>query len=127
MVSLPHVPAAILHPGEKLPAKGDLIIAPQFQLHHCRLDFLIIGRDDYGNQKWVNVECDGAEWHNANMAQYQADRERDKFVRWCGIEVIRFPGSNIWKDAIGCADEVSILLKRWRWLNWAKMPAALTA
>jgi len=122
------IPAAILRPGEKGMPKGDLVIAPQFPLGPYRLDFLIIGYDEEGrSQKWLNVECDGDEWHNSTIFQYQADRERDKFVRACGIEVIRFRGSEIWNDARGCAEEASLSLKRWRWKQWSNASAALSA
>ena len=121
------IPAAILHPGQKSPAKGDLIIAPQFSIGAYRLDFLIMGKDDAGNSKWLNIECDGEEYHNTTMAQYQADRERDKYVRWCGIEVIRFRGSEIWRDPTACAEEAAISLKRWRWKEWSKTSAAISA
>jgi very-short-patch-repair endonuclease len=121
------IPAAVLHPGEKQMPPGDLTIAPQFPLGPYRLDFLIIGCDDAGKQKWLNVECDGEEWHNSTIFQYQADRERDKFVRACGIEVIRFPGSAIWNDAKACAEEATLSLKRWRWRQWSKTSVALTA
>jgi very-short-patch-repair endonuclease len=113
------IPAAILHPGEKIMTKGDLIIAPQFNFGPYRLDLLIFGHDDAGNQKLVNVECDGDKHHNTTMAKYQDDRERDKFLRACRIEVIRFSGSQIWNNASDCAEEVLLSLKRWRWMNWS--------
>jgi very-short-patch-repair endonuclease len=116
------IPAAVLHIGEKAMPKGDLIIAPQFGIGPYRLDFLIIGHDE-GNQKWLNVECDGEEYHNATMVQYQKDRERDKFIRACGIEVIRFRGSEIWQNAAECAEEASLLLKRWHWKRWSNATA----
>jgi very-short-patch-repair endonuclease len=121
------IPAAVLRPGEKRMPLGDLIIAPQFPIGPYRLDFLIIGHDDAGSQKWLNIECDGEEWHNSTRFQYQADRERDKFVRACGIEVIRFSGSDIWNDSKGCAEETSLSLKRWRWMGWSKNSTALSA
>jgi hypothetical protein len=48
-------------------------------------------------------------------------------VRACRIEVIRFRGSEIWNDAKGCAEEASLSLKRWRWRQWSKTSAALSA
>ena len=75
------IPAAVLRPGEKMMPKGDLVIAPQFRIGPYRLDFLIIGHDEAGSQKWLSIECDGEEYHNTTMVKYQADRERDKY---CG-------------------------------------------
>ena len=123
------IPAVVLRPGERGMPRGDLIIAPQFPLGPYRLDFLIMGHDEAGNQKWLNVECDGEEYHHHDitMAQYQADRERDKFVRACGIEVIRFRGTEIWRGANECAEEAALSLKRWRWRQWSVGSAALTA
>jgi very-short-patch-repair endonuclease len=61
------------------------------------------------------------------MAKYQDDRERDKFLRACRIEVFRFTGSDIWNNASGCAEEVALALKRWRWMNWSRGAVAKSA
>ena len=93
------------------------------------LDFLIIAEDDAGNKKLLNVECDGAEYHthNVSMAEYLDDRERDKMIEGCGIEVIRFSGSAIWRYAADCADEVALTLKAWRWKRRGRNVIALSA
>ena len=91
----------------KTPWKGDLIIARQFRFEDYRLDFLLVGRDDNGNQKLLNVECDGQEYHNTTMDQRDYDRERNKFMRASGIEVIRFSGKEICKLAAACAHEAA--------------------
>src|SRR5262245_42630726 len=58
------IPPAVYRPNKKSMPKGDLIIAPQFPYGPYILDFLLFGRDDRGNQKLLNVECDGKEHHN---------------------------------------------------------------
>ena len=116
------IPAVVLHPGQTMP-EGDLIIAPQFNFGRYRLDFLVIGKDGRGNQKWVNVECDGEEYHNSTKAQWDADRERDKYMRAANIEVIRHSGAELYNDATGCAAEVVFELVRWRWRQWSAREA----
>lgn len=83
-------------------------IEPQHIIGRYRLDFLVSGS---GHR--INVECDGEQFHHhdISMEQYQADRARDRLVELEGISVIRFRGSQIWVDAIGCADEVAALLR----------------
>jgi very-short-patch-repair endonuclease len=107
------IPAVILAPGQRVVPKGDFIVAPQYKMGAYRLDFLIIGKDDFGNQKWVNVECDGEEHHHTSIAQYEADRERDKYMRAWNIDVIRFHGSEIWKEPAACAHEAATVLIDW--------------
>lgn len=82
-------------------------IEPQYKIGNYRLDFLVTGR-----KKKINVECDGEAFHHHDitMAQYQADRARDRFVEEQGITVKRYRGADIWVDAIGRADEVATLL-----------------
>ena len=94
--------------------KGDLIIAPQFKFGDYVLDFLLIGKDETGNQKWLNVECDGEEHHHTTMDQRDYDRERNKFMRESGIEVIRWSGSVICKQPAACAHEAATVLIDWR-------------
>ena len=106
------IPAAICQPGEQLP-QGDIIICPQFNLGPYRLDFLVIAKSPNGRQKWVNVECDGDEFHNKDKPTWASDRERDKFVTGCGVQVFRFTGAQLWKDATGCVQELISEMSTW--------------
>ena len=108
------IPPTVHQPGKKSIWLGDLIIAPQYNFGPYCLDFLIIGKDDLGNQKWLNVECDGEAYHHANMEQKDRDRERNKYMRGCGVEVIRFGGDEIFREAAACAHEASAILIDWR-------------
>jgi hypothetical protein len=83
------IPVTIRAPRAKTVPRGDLIIASQFNIGVYRRDFLIVGRDGFGNEKWIAVECDGEKYHHETMAQCLSDREQDKYVRDMGIEVIR--------------------------------------
>ena len=116
------IPAAVMPRGGAMP-EGDLIIAPQFEFGRYRLDFMVFGKDELGNQKWVNVECDGDEFHNSTKAQWDADRERDKYLLGANIEVIRFSGSELYNDATGCAVEVVDEFLRWWWRGWSEREA----
>lgn len=49
------------------------------------------------------VECDGADWHT-KPDQVARDKARDRAIVACGLPVIRFTGSEIYRDAIGCAE-----------------------
>jgi very-short-patch-repair endonuclease len=107
------IPAAVHRPGVKKMTQGDLVIAPQFKLGDYRLDFLIIGYNDLGGSKWINVECDGDAYHNTTMAKWEGDRERDKCMRAWNIEVKRFPGRDIVKQPRECGEEVVTILTDW--------------
>lgn len=106
------IPPGVLCAGKKKMPKGDLIIAPQFNFGPFRLDFLVIGRVG-GDEKWINVECDGDEHHNGTIDQFESGRERNKFMRESGIEVIRFRGAEIWKQPAACAHEAATILIDW--------------
>jgi very-short-patch-repair endonuclease len=82
-------------------------IQPQVPIGTYRLDFMVIGS---GHR--IDVECDGKEFHHHDitMEKWRADRARDAFVESEGVSVIRFRGTDIWVDAIGCAEEVAALL-----------------
>ena len=57
----------------------------------------------------------------------ETHRERDKMIEGCGVEVIRFSGSSIWRYAADCADEVALTLKAWRWKQRGRNVIALSA
>lgn len=80
----------------------------------CRVDFAIL------RWKWngeavvrsplVIVECDGHDFHERTKDQAQRDRARDRAFQECGYLIMRFTGSEIWKDAAKCVKQVDRVL-----------------
>lgn len=97
------------------PDARKLIIARrQFQLTDWRVDFLIYAYADWarepsggveGRRKLI-VECDGHDFHERTKEQAAKDRARDRWAQSNGYEVFRFTGSELWRDPLGCADQV---------------------
>lgn len=75
-----------------------LRIAPQAQVGPYRVDFLVNER--------IIVECDGHEFHSSKEQRGQ-DAARDRALQAAGFRVLRFTGTEIYRDASGCSDEVS--------------------
>lgn len=51
----------------------------------------------------VAIELDGHEFHERTKAQAQRDKSRDRFFVESGRQVIRFTGSEVWKNPTACA------------------------
>jgi hypothetical protein len=73
-----------------------------------RLDFQIIvatgvEMGDLGN---IAVECDGHDFHERTKEQAKRDRKRDRDLQARGFRVLRFTGSEIFRDAMACAATV---------------------
>ena len=93
-----------------------LRIQPQVVLGGARVDFLItlqkISESD-GLKIWrkqLVIECDGANFHDRLPAQGVRDRKRDRALVALGLQVLRFSGSEIWKDSFECATQALDLL-----------------
>lgn len=89
-----------------------LIVRPQAQLSGWRVDFLIHAYDFArlgGPKGWrkLIVECDGHDYHERTKEQAAKDRSRDRQVQLNDYSVLRFTGSEIYKDAWGCAEQVT--------------------
>ena len=86
-----------------------LVIEPQARIGKYTADFVIREFDlcegVYG-QPCV-VECDGHDFHSRTKRQAAHDRKRDREMQALGFMVLRFPGSTIWADPVGCAREVA--------------------
>ena len=63
-----------------------------------RVDFLALGPRGHGG---LVVECDGRAFHDPNL-----DRVRDSDLKRLGYEVVRFTGSQIFRDPARCASVV---------------------
>jgi very-short-patch-repair endonuclease len=96
-----------------------LIVEPQAQLEGWRVDFLVhaweTGRIS-GKEQWrrLIVECDGHAFHERTKEQAARDRSRDREFQLRGYTVLRFTGSEIHNDPLGCARQIS----DWGSLGW---------
>jgi very-short-patch-repair endonuclease len=88
------------------------ICAPQVQCCQHRVDFLFIGFCAELKPVLVAVECDGHDFHERSKEQAAKDKSRDRELASMGIQVMRFTGSEIHRDAPKCVREVIDLMER---------------
>lgn len=104
---------ALLDAVDKSPAAGPrlgkdyLAIAPQQRVLSYRVDFLVVMRSDESGHHTAVVECDGHDFHERTKKQARRDKLRDREMQGLGHAVLRFTGSEIYKDASGCAEQVA--------------------
>lgn len=80
-------------------------ITPQAKVGTYKADFLLwfhMGRHIGG----IAVECDGHAFHEKNKEQASRDKARDRTFLKAGFPVMRFSGSDIFKDPLACAADV---------------------
>lgn len=120
-------PGRIVHPDklwpiERLLALNDprtLIVEPQAQLDGWRVDFLChaweFGRLS-GKPQWrrLIIECDGHDYHERTKEQAARDRSRDREFQLRGYSVLRFTGSELHRDPLGCVTQVA----EWVQMGW---------
>jgi very-short-patch-repair endonuclease len=93
-----------------------LRIQPQVVLGGARVDFLVTLQKTTESdvlrifRKQLVIECDGASFHDRLPEQGVRDRKRDRALVALGLQVVRFSGSEIWKDSFECATQVLELL-----------------
>lgn len=74
-----------------------------------RLDFAIMNAPD---GLFLAVEVDGHQFHEATPQQAQSDKSRDRKLTAVGWQVLRFTGSEVYRDAAACVREVLEILTR---------------
>lgn len=86
---------------------NSFILRPQAQVGDWRVDFLAHVYD-LGLKAWrkLIVECDGHEFYERTKEQAAKDRSRDRGAIIDGITVLRFTGSELWRDPWGCAEQI---------------------
>jgi very-short-patch-repair endonuclease len=75
----------------------------QEQIGEYRVDFLLTS--DETKRKFV-IECDGHDFHERTKEQALKDRRRDRDLTAAGYVVLRFTGSEIWRDPWRCAEDI---------------------
>lgn len=98
-----------------------LFISPQWKVEtkdkNFRIDFILarvdsITDDGLDEHVKIAIECDGHEFHEKTKEQAQHDKQRDRLLTELGFKVLRFTGSEIYRDADACAAEVYRLARR---------------
>lgn len=107
-------PACLCRPDElsvDVVAKSrSAIICPQAQIQKLkwRVDFFIVlptfGR---GLPPKLVIECDGHDFHERTKDQAARDRKRDRDLQALSIPILRFTGSEIYRDLDHCIEQIS--------------------
>jgi very-short-patch-repair endonuclease len=87
----------------------DVVIAPQYQIEKHRVDFAIFINGVANEEIKIVVECDGHDFHEKTKKQAARDKRRDRDLQIAGGKVLRFTGSEIWRDHEACAQQVDSL------------------
>ena len=97
-----------------------LLVRSQAQIDKYRVDFLIhaldVRNEPVTDRVWrrLVVECDGHQYHERTKEQAAKDRSRDRWLTAHDYDVFRFTGSELWRDPMACAEQVTDwALKGW--------------
>lgn len=82
-------------------ASNEYLPSCQFTITPYRLDFAFI-------QTSLCIEVDGERYHSSKKQRLK-DNVRDRFLVACGWRILRFTGSEVWKNSTACAEEVSAI------------------
>jgi very-short-patch-repair endonuclease len=93
--------------GRSLSRLGPAVLLySQPRVEAWRPDFMFCLWDMEHEVGRIVVECDGHSYHERTKEQAAHDRSRDRQMLLLGIKVMRFTGSEIYRDAAGCAHQV---------------------
>lgn len=89
------------------PPLDGIFLWPQIKIGPYRVDF-IFGtfsrrHDEY---RYVIVECDGHAFHEKTKEQAQRDKARDRYIVARGHQILRFTGSEIFRDPRKVLNEI---------------------
>lgn len=76
----------------------------QYAENPYKLDFVVI-QEYFGVKNKICIECDGHAFHE-NKIQAQRDKKRDRYLQSKGYTVLRFTGSEIYRDHSKIMDEL---------------------
>jgi very-short-patch-repair endonuclease len=89
-----------------------------------RLDFAFIGLAAGGRQVRIAVELDGHDFHERTKEQASKDKKRDRVLAANGWVVLRFTGSDVYRDPAAVLDEIVKLANRASWPDHGADPCS---
>jgi len=84
----------------------DGILFSQVMIDQFRVDFLLLHRSGVAGNAGFVIECDGHEFHEKTKEQAARDKARDRSISSRSLQIMRFTGSEIWRDPFGCVFQV---------------------
>lgn len=85
---------------------GDEFIVAHYPIGQFEVDFAVFVKGFWSNPLMLAVECDGHDYHRKTKGQARYDYKRDRWLMSMGWQIMRFTGSEIWRDPVACAEEV---------------------
>lgn len=83
-----------------------LLVTPQFPVGKFKVDFLIQNRRGKTLTGQVAVEIDGHNFHEKTKEQVAKDKARERAIVATGISVLRFSGSEVFRNPAACVHEI---------------------
>lgn len=87
-------------------------LTPQYEIvenRRYRADFLLslmLSNEMCEEFYYIIIECDGHDFHHKTKEQVERDNERDMRIKMFGYDVLRFSGSQIYKNPMKCANDI---------------------
>jgi very-short-patch-repair endonuclease len=99
--------------AERFPKGIKVEVWPQEKVGRYLVDFLLIGgpRQSDNALIYIVVECDGHDYHERTKEQAAHDRGRDRAMQAAGAHVLRFTGSEIYRNPEKCCLEILSFLE----------------
>lgn len=90
---------------ESLQEELVVLLEPQKKIGKYRADFCLTVWDGQKLNKLI-VECDGHDFHERTKEQAARDKARDRHFTMGGYSILRFTGSEIFKNPGACGQQV---------------------
>lgn len=87
------------------PGSVNFLITPQAKIGKYTVDFLLWFSCN-GKRSGIVIECDGHNFHERTKEQAAHDKRRDRELLLAGYPVMRFTGSEIFKDVTACVAQI---------------------
>jgi very-short-patch-repair endonuclease len=97
------------------PVPDTLYMGWQVRVLDWPVDFVFLVLDQEERPHRLAVECDGHDFHERTKEQAARDRERDRRLQAHGLQVMRFTGSEVYRDPIKCVVEIMAWGKSKMW------------
>lgn len=78
---------------------------PQVEAGPYRMDFGLKGTN-------IGIEIDGHDYHKTKQ-QRTRDAERQRYLEYEGWRIVRFTGSEVYRNSRGCAREAKVIIYKW--------------